>query len=79
MSQIHQVPSGKIPTPSVFGRMLEADDQMHRIVGHFVGRDLWLEVKRAETALAAAGGIELWVEVKNALARCLDDSQIRVT
>jgi hypothetical protein len=48
--------------------MREAHDQMHRIIVHFVSRFFRLEVKRAETAVAASGGVQFLIEIKDALA-----------
>ena len=59
--------------------MCEADDEMHCVVAHLVRRFLRLEIKRAETALAACGGVKFWVDIKDALAVDIDYSQIGIT
>ena len=59
--------------------MCEADDEMYCVVAHLVGGFLWLEIKRAETAVAASRGVKFWVEIKDALAVDIDYSQIGIT
>jgi hypothetical protein len=60
-------------------RMLKPNDEMHRAVAHFIGRLLGLEIKRAETAVTASGGVKLWVQIEHAFALQVSDAQIRIT
>ena len=41
--------------------MLKSNDEMHCVMTHLIRRLLGLEIKRAETAVAASGGIKLQV------------------
>jgi len=59
--------------------MLEAHNEMHRVIAHFSGRFLRLEVERAETAVAPSGGVKLWIEIKDARALQIDDAQVGIT
>jgi hypothetical protein len=59
--------------------VLKAGDEMNRVITHFVGRNFWLEIKRAKAAVAAADRIKFRIEVKNAFARKIDNPQIRIT
>jgi hypothetical protein len=68
VGQIYQVPTGKIPVAVGLRRVLEADDQMDGVVAHLVGGDLRLEVERPETAVAAASGVKLRVEIEYAMS-----------
>src|SRR2546423_3912947 len=52
---------------------------MDRVVAHFVGRDLRFEIERPEAAVAAAGGVEFWIEIKDAVRGGLDESQVGIT
>ncbi len=58
MGEIDQVPARKIPVAAAFRFVLEADNQMHGVVAHFVRRDLRLEVERPEAAVPAADSVE---------------------
>jgi hypothetical protein len=60
-------------------RTLESNNEMHRVVAHFIRRLLGLEIKRAETAVAASGGVKLWVQIEHAFALQVSDAQIRIT
>src|SRR5207245_9570121 len=59
--------------------VLEANDEMHRVIAHFVGRCFRLEIKRAETAVAAPRRIKFWVQIKYALALQIDYAQVGIT
>src|SRR6476660_5288788 len=63
--KIDKIPSREFPrgvrgTRSSFTRrMLKSNDEMHCVVAHFIRRLLRLEIKRAETAVTASGGVKL--------------------
>lgn len=59
--------------------MLESHDEMLRVFPHFVGRDFRFEIKRPKRAVTASFRIQLWVQIKNALARKIDNPQVGVT
>src|SRR3954467_5019621 len=60
-------------------RVLKTEDEMNRVIAHFVGRDFRFEIESAEAALATANRVQLWIEVVNALSRSVDQAQVRVT
>src|SRR6478609_2436111 len=65
--KIDKIPSREFPrrvrrTRSGFARrMLKSNDEMHCVIAHFIRRLLRLEIKRAETAVTASGGVKLWI------------------
>ena len=59
--------------------MLKSNDEMHRVIAHFIGRLLRLEIKCAETAVAVSGDRKLRVQIEHALALQIDDAQIRIS
>src|SRR5262245_48761631 len=83
--KIDKIPSREFPrrvrrTRGSFARrMCKSNDEMHCIVAHFVRRLLWLEIKSAETAVAASGGIKLRVQIEHAFALQIGNAQIRIT
>src|SRR5205823_2285606 len=81
LRKIDEIPSREFPPRTRFtsSLMCEADDEMHCVVAHLVRRFLRLEIKRAETAVAACGGVKFWVDIKDALAVDIDYSQIGIT
>src|SRR5437868_5801171 len=79
MREVHKVPPRELPTASRLGFVFEADQQMDSIVADFVGGDLRFEIKRAKAAVAAAGGVKFWVEIKNAVGGRLHEPQIGIT
>src|SRR6266576_3180622 len=79
MREVHQVPPSEFPAASRFGFVLEPDQQVDRVIADFVGGDLRLEIKRAKAAVAAARGVKLWIEIKNAVGSGLDEPQIGIT
>ena len=75
MRQVNQVPAGEFPAARGSRFMFEAEQEMDGIVADFIGRDFRFEVKGAEATVAAAGGIEFWVEVEHALGRAFYQAQ----
>jgi len=69
VGEIDQVPAGEIPAAIRFRRVLEADEEVDGVFAHFVRRDPGFEVERAEAAVAAAGGVELGIEIDDAVRR----------
>jgi hypothetical protein len=59
--------------------VLESNDEMHCVVADFVRRLPRLEIKRAEITVAASGGIQFWVQIKDAFAFQIDDAQVGIT
>ena len=53
--------------------VFESDNEMHGVITHFVRRSFRFEIECAETAVAAANRIKLWVEIKDASARMIDN------
>src|SRR5262249_1248882 len=77
--QIDQVPVCKFPGAIVlrsFG--FKSTNTMHSIIANFISGDCWLEIKRAETAIAAPGKVKLWVEIEHPAARNMDNAQIGI-
>ena len=58
--------------------MLDADDEMPRVVVHLVGLALRLEIKGPQRAGLAALREELWVEVENAARRLVHQPQVGI-
>ena len=79
LGKIDKVPASKPPTAFFPRFVLEAGDEMNRIIAHFVGRNFWLEIKCAKAAVAAADRVKFRIEIKNAFARKIDNSQIGIT
>src|SRR5438045_5521161 len=79
MREVHQVPPSEFPPASRLRFVLEPDQQVDRVIADFVVGDLRLEIKRAKAALAAPRSVKLWVEIKNAVGRCLDEPQVGIT
>src|SRR5439155_20422256 len=52
---------------------------MDRIIPHFVRGNFWFEIECPKTAVTAADNIKLWIEVKNALTRHVNNAQVGVT
>src|SRR5947199_1460784 len=52
---------------------------MHSVIAYLIRIDFWFEIECAETAVTAPGDVKLWIEVKNALARKIDNAQIGIT
>src|ERR1041385_9481013 len=79
--KIDNVPARKLPKAIrlVARRMFKTGDEMHGIVAHLVRRHFGFEIKRAEIAVAAPGGDEFGVQIKDALARKIDNAQVGVT
>src|SRR5437762_3953016 len=59
--------------------MLKADNEMHRILSHFISCDLGLEIKSAERTLPAPYCVEFWIEIVNTVRLLLDQLQIGIT
>src|SRR5256885_5967660 len=78
MGKIDKVPAGELPSAGSPWFMLEADQEVDRVVAHLVGRDLRLEIERAETAVAAAGCVQLRIEVEDAVSRRFDEPQVGI-
>ncbi len=83
--KIDQIPSREFPRRvrrprcSFAWHMLKSNDEMHRVVANFIRRLLRLEIKRAETAVAASGGVKLRVQIEHAFVLQNGDAQIRIT
>ena len=83
--KIDKIPSHKFPRRvrrtrcSFAWRMLKSNDEMHCVIAHFVRRLLRLEIKCAETAVAASRSIKLRVQIEHAFALQIGDAQIRIT
>ena len=73
MGKIDEVPTREFRA-SIFlpPLVFEPDDEMHRTIAHFVRRFFRFEIKCAETAVAAANGIKLRVEIEDASGRKID-------
>jgi hypothetical protein len=68
-------PNGEFPM--AVGRwflMLKADDEVHRVLAHFVGRDLRLEIESTKRTVPAPCGIKFWIEIINAMRFLIDRS-----
>src|SRR5438874_13559226 len=59
--------------------MLKADDEVHCILAHFIGRDLRLEIESAKRTVPAPYGIKFWIEIINAMRFLIDQLQVEVT
>ena len=59
--------------------MLESNDEMHRVVAHFTRALSWLEIKGADTTVAAPFGIKFWIQIEDAFALQIDDAQVGIT
>ena len=79
MGEIDQVPASKFPMAFCAWLMLEPDHEMDRVIEHFVGRFLRLEIKRPKTAVAASGSVKLRVQIEHAFGFQIDGAQIRIT
>ena len=75
--EIHEPPAGEGPE-AVFSVVLDAGQQMHRVVGDFQGFVFRLEVKRAEGAGGGALLDELGIQIEDGFGRQIDDAQIGV-
>src|SRR3982751_1884264 len=79
MREIDQIPASESPVSAFASFMFKPRYEMHRVIQHLVGRRFRLEGESAKTALASALGVELWIEVENALRFLVDHPQVRVT
>jgi hypothetical protein len=73
MGEVDEVPTGEFPM--AVGRwflMLKTDDEMHRVLAHFVGRDLGLEIKSAKRTVAAPDRVKFGIEIINAMRWMID-------
>ena len=59
--------------------MLKADDEVHRVLAHFIGRDLRFEIESAKRTVPAPYGIKFWIEIINAMRFLIDQLQVGVT
>src|SRR5580765_291365 len=72
--KIDKIPAREFPcrvrrTRSSFTRrMLKSNHEMHGVIAHFIRRLLRLEIKRAEPAVTASGGVKLRIQIKHAFA-----------
>ena len=79
LGKIDQVPAGKSPPGVPFSRLvLEADNEMDRVVAHFVGRELRFEIKCAERVISTSYRVKFRIEIEDALARKVDDPQVGI-
>jgi hypothetical protein len=51
---------------------------MNRVIAHFICRDFWLEIKCPESAVTTSPDVQFWIQIKNTLARKIDNPQVRV-
>jgi hypothetical protein len=58
--------------------MFDADNEMNRVIAHFICRDFWLEIECPESAVTASPDVQFWIQIKNTLARKIDNPQVRV-
>src|SRR5438105_3702582 len=78
--KIDKIPAREFPHPIHRACLvLESNDEMHRVVAHFIRALPWLEIKGAETTVAAPRGIKFWVQIEHAFALRVDDAQVRIT
>src|SRR5882724_2697690 len=59
--------------------MLKADNEVHRVLAHFIGRDLRFEIESAKRTVPAPYGIKFWIEIINAMRFLIDQLQVGVT
>ena len=80
MGEVDQIPTGEFPM--AVGRwflMLKADDEVHRVLPHFISRDLRLEIESAKGTVPAPYGIKFWIEIINAMRFLIDQLQVGVS
>src|SRR6266487_1505456 len=79
MGEVDQIPTCEFPM--AVGRwflMLKTDDEMHRVLAHFVSRSL-ARNKSAKRAVPARYGIKFWIEIINAMRFLIDQLQVGVS
>src|SRR6266536_1494495 len=80
MGEVDQIPRGEFPM--AVGRwflMLKADDEVRRVLPHFISRDLRLEIESAKGTVPAPYGITFWIEIINAMRFLIDQLQVGVS
>lgn len=58
--------------------MLEANNEMNRVIAHFVGREFRFEIKCAERAISTSYRVKFRIETEDALARKIDNPQVGI-
>ena len=80
LGEIDQVPTRELPRAIFLAQwVFESNNQMHSVIAYLIRIHFWFEIECAETALTAPGDVKLWIEIKNALARNIDNAQIGIT
>jgi hypothetical protein len=79
LTKIDQVPKGKSPPGVPFPRLvLEADNEMTRVVAHFVDREFRFEMKCAERAITTSHRVKFRIDIEDALAGKIDNPQVGI-
>jgi hypothetical protein len=59
--------------------MLKTDDEVHRVLAHFIGRDLRLEIESAKRTVPARDRVKIWIEIIISTLFLIDQLQVGVT